>query len=113
LTDRIKDLRAQLLDAHARMIRRDDEIRKTVGDALGQRNALLIERDALIGQRDALVAQLNALNDERAAWLDERAALSRSLRHAEARLNLLRKSPLGLAYRALRRLVPGRSGPRT
>jgi hypothetical protein len=100
MADRIKDLRAQLLDAHAEMARRDDEIRTTFGDAIFHRNALLIERDALIGQRDALVA-------ERSTLLAEYEALDASLRSANARLNLFRMSPLGLAYRAVRKLVPG------
>jgi hypothetical protein len=74
MAERIKELRAQLLDAHAEMIRRDDEIR----------NTLLAERDAL--------------------YL--------SLRSAEVRLNRFRNSPLGLAFRALRKLSPRRGGGR-
>jgi SAM-dependent methyltransferase len=103
MSERIKDLRAQLLNAHAEMIRRDDEIRTTFGDAIFHRNALLIERDDLIGQRDALIA-------ERSTWREERGALYRSLRSAEIRLGLIRMSPLGLAYRAIRKLVPRRGG---
>jgi hypothetical protein len=81
MAERIKDLRAQLLDAHAEMIRRDDEIR----------NTLLIERNALIAERDALYL---------------------SLRSAELRLSRFRNSPLGLAFRALRRLTRGGQSPR-
>ena len=55
----------RLLEAHAQLIRRDDEIRKMFGDAIYQRNALLIERDTLTGQRDSLLAQ-------RGDWLEER-----------------------------------------
>jgi uncharacterized protein (DUF3084 family) len=120
MAERVKDLRAQLLDAHAQMIRRDDETRKTYGDAICLRNALLIERDTLIGQRDALIQGRTALIQERAALIQERAeliqerteligerdALGRALRHAESRLNLVRKSPLGLAFRAIRWVMP-------
>jgi hypothetical protein len=98
---RIQELRTRLLEAHAQSIRRDDEIRKTFGDAIYERNALLIERDALAGLRDAQAA-------ERAAWLEERRALQDSLLSAQHRLELLRMSPLGLAYRAYRKLVPRR-----
>jgi hypothetical protein len=111
MAGRIKDLRARLLEAHAQMIRRDDEIRKTFGDAIYLRNALLIERDVLIGQRDALVAERTSLVAERDALLEERHALARSLKSAEFRLNLLRSSPLGLAYRAFRKLVTRRGCP--
>jgi SAM-dependent methyltransferase len=107
MAERIKGLRTRLLEAHAEMIRRDDEIRNTFGDALFERNALLIERDDLIGRRDALV-------DERSVLIAERDALESSLRSAMLRLNLFRSSPLGLAYRAIRKLVPrrwGRGGP--
>jgi len=111
---RIKDLRTQLLDAHAEMIRRDDEIRTSFGDAIFERNALLIERDALIDQRDALVAERSVLIAEQSALRGERDELENSLRSAIRRLNLFRLSPLGLAYRAFRKLVPskgGRGGP--
>jgi SAM-dependent methyltransferase len=100
MAERIKDLRGQLLDAHAEMIRRDDEIRTTFGDAIFHRNALLIERDALIGQREALLA-------ERSALLAQCEAMNLALRSANLRLNFFRMSPLGLAYRALRKLARG------
>jgi hypothetical protein len=77
LAERITDLRAQLLAAHAQMIERDDEIRKTFGEALHLRNALLVERDSL----------------------------AQALRSAEARLNIFRRSPFGRVYRAIRRLM--------
>lgn len=103
MAGRIKDLRAHLLDAHAQMIRRDDEIRKTFGDAIYLRNALLIERDALVAERAAWLV-------ERSGLIEEGAALRHSLEAAEARLNRLRSSPIGLAYRAFRRWIPRRSG---
>jgi hypothetical protein len=77
LAERITDLRAQLLAAHAQMIERDDEIRKTFGEALHLRNALLVERDSL----------------------------AQALRSAEARLDIFRRSPFGRVYRAIRRLM--------
>ena len=98
---RIQELRARLLEAHAQSIRRDDEIRKTFGDAIYQRNALFIERDTLAGQRDSLLAQ-------RGDWLEERRAFQDALQSAQGRLDLLRRGPLGLAYRFLRKLVPRR-----
>jgi hypothetical protein len=84
---RINDLRAKLLDAHARMIERDDEYRRTFDAALSLHTALRNERDAL---------------------LEERRALRQTLDSAERRLNLFRSSPLGRAYRGLRRLMPRR-----
>ena len=103
MAGRISELRSRLLEAHAQMIQRDDEIRKTFGDALYQRNALLIERDALAGQRDALVAERDAL-------VVERRALRDALHLAARRLDILRRSPIGLAYRAYRKLFPPRGG---
>ncbi len=44
LAKRIKDLRAQLLAAHAQMIEHDDEIHKTFGDLLGRYGALAAAR---------------------------------------------------------------------
>jgi hypothetical protein len=108
MAGRIKDLRTRLLDAHAEMIRRDDEIRRTFGDAIFLRNALLIERDALLNQRDALLNQRDALLGERDALLGERDALSRSLHAVGQRLDRFRRSPLGLAYRVLSKLSPRR-----
>jgi len=110
LAARIQELRARLLEAHAQSIRRDDEIRKSFGDAIYQRNALYIERDTLAGQRDALLA-------ERGVWVEERRALQDALHSAQGRLDLLRRGPLGVAYRVLRKLVPrrgarGRGGPK-
>jgi hypothetical protein len=84
---RINDLRAKLLEAHARMIERDHEFRRTFDAALALHTALRNERDAL---------------------LEERRALRQSLDFAEQRLNLFRSSPLGRAYRGLRRLMPQR-----
>jgi hypothetical protein len=103
---RIRELRARLLEAHSQMIRGDDEMRKTFGNAIDERNALLIERDVLAGQRDALVAE----RADRDALLEERRKLQDALRSAERRLDFLRKSPLGLVYRAFRRLFPHRGG---
>jgi CheY-like chemotaxis protein len=103
MADRIKDLRARLLDAHAEMIRRDDELRRTFGDASALRNMLLVERDSLIVQRQALLAERDAL-------AAERDALALSVRAAELRLNIFRASPLGLAYRAIRGLIRRRGG---
>ena len=77
LAERVRDLRAQLLAAHARMIERDTEIHKTFGD-------LAAERDALAAERDSL---------------------ARSLRAVEARLNLFRKSAVGHVYRAARKAI--------
>jgi SAM-dependent methyltransferase len=117
MSERIKELRARLLDAHAEMTRRDEEIWTTFGDAIFLRNALLIERDdltvqrdALVVQRDALVVQRDALVAERSTLHEERGALYRSLHSAEIRLGLFRMSPLGLVYRAIRKLVPRRGG---
>ena len=112
MAERNHDLRARLLAAHAEMIRRDDEIRKTFGDAIYHRNVLLIERDTLIAQREALLAERTALVAERTVLLEERAALSRSLQSANLRLNVFRMSPLGLAYRALRKLTSSASKAR-
>jgi hypothetical protein len=89
---RINELRGRLLEAHAQMIRRDDELRQLFGAATDQRIALLIERDRLSAERDALLA--------------ERQALYHRLHSAERRLGVFRSSPLGLAYRALRKLLP-------
>ncbi|MBV8557315.1 MAG: hypothetical protein JO116_17260 [Planctomycetaceae bacterium] len=52
LAERVRDLRAQLLAAHARMIERDTEIHKTFGD-------LAAERDALARSLRAVEARLN------------------------------------------------------
>jgi hypothetical protein len=95
---RIQELRSRLLDTHAQSIHRDDEIRKTFGDAIYQRNALYIERDTLAGQRDALLA-------EREIWVAERRALQDALHSAQGRLDRLRRSPVGLVYRVLRKLI--------
>jgi chromosome segregation ATPase len=77
LAERVRDLRAQLLAAHARMVDRDAEIHKTFGD-------LAAERDALAAERDAL---------------------ARSLQAAEARLNIFRNSAVGHVYRAARKAI--------
>jgi hypothetical protein len=96
---RIKELRGRLLEAHAQMIRRDDELRQLFNNATDQRIALLIERDNLYAERDALISERDAL-------LAERQALYHRLHSAERRLVVFRSSPLGLAYRALRKLLP-------
>ncbi len=54
LNERVDTLRTRLLEAHAELVRRDDEIYKTFGDAIALRNALLIERDGLLIERATL-----------------------------------------------------------
>jgi hypothetical protein len=83
MASRISELRRRLLEAHDQLIRRDDELRQICGDAIYQRHDLLIERAALLNERDALRSRLHG---------------------AEARLNRFRASPLGRAYRGLRKL---------
>jgi hypothetical protein len=82
---RISELRRRLLEAHDQLVRRDDELRQICGDAIYQRHDLLIERVTLLKERDALLSRLQG---------------------AESRLNRLRASPLGRAYRAVRKLFP-------
>ena len=91
-SDRIRDLRAKLLDVHQQLLHRDDEIRATFGGALHERAALLAERDALTAERDALstdrdrlaglaadrevlAARRDRLEAERLALADHRDAL--------------------------------------
>jgi hypothetical protein len=96
---RISELRGRLLEVHAQMIRRDDELRQLFGAATDQRIALLIERDRLSAERDVLISERDAL-------LAERQVLYHRLHSAERRLGVFRSSPLGLAYRVVRKLVP-------
>ncbi len=84
LAERVRDLRAQLLAAHARMIERDAEIHKTFGDLAAERDSLAAERDSLAAERDAL---------------------ARSLLAAEARLNIFRNSAAGHVYRVARKAI--------
>jgi hypothetical protein len=79
---RIGALRGRLIEAHDQLIRRDDELRQTFGDAIYQRHDLLLERAALLKERDALQSRLQG---------------------AESRLDQIRASPLGRAYRGLRK----------
>jgi hypothetical protein len=85
LASRNRELRRRLLETHAQLATRDDELRQTFGDAIYQRHDLLIERVALLKEREALQGRLDA---------------------AESRLNRLRASPLGRVYRAFRKLFP-------
>jgi hypothetical protein len=94
LSMRVDELRARLLEAHTEMIRRDDQLRLEFGGAVDQRNTLLIERETLVAQRDALLEQCRAL--------------TASLEAARRRLEFVRRSPLGIAYRAFRRCWPSR-----
>jgi hypothetical protein len=105
MADRIRALRRHLLETHRQLIHRDDELRETYGHAIEQHHALVITRDRLAAERNSLRAERDALCAERTGLVEEQRALYQSLNSAQRRLDLLRASPLGLVYRAIRRLL--------
>jgi 2-polyprenyl-3-methyl-5-hydroxy-6-metoxy-1,4-benzoquinol methylase len=91
------DLRADLLDVHDQLVRRDDEFHRAVAELTAHRDRLLSERAALAADRDRITAERDWLAADRAAIIAHRDGL-------EARVARFRRTLPGLVYRCLRKV---------